>query len=126
MTQCAEDGCENAAAVELLDCHKDEAIGQHIDDLFPEVGSLVDDGEKRLQAEFSLERSGARRYYDVRVTPLHRARGVVTGHLVSLRDVTEKRQQRPASRLVSGREVDLSEPVILPPRTTMVLNLGAN
>jgi PAS domain S-box-containing protein len=84
----------NAAAVELLDCHKDEAIGQHIDDLFPEVGSLVDDGEKRLQAELSLERSGARRYYDVRVTPLHRARGVVTGHLVSLRDVTEKRQQR--------------------------------
>jgi len=85
----------NDAAVELLDCHEDAAIGRHIEELFPEIATLVDDGvEKRLQTELSLERNGARRYYDVRMTPLHRAHGVITGHLVSLRDVTEKRQQR--------------------------------
>jgi PAS domain S-box-containing protein len=85
----------NAAAVELLDCHEDEAIGRHVEELFPEIGTLVDEGgDKRLQSELSLERNGVRRYYDVRVTPLHRARGVIAGHLVSLRDVTQKRQRR--------------------------------
>ena len=85
----------NPAAADLLDCHEDEAIGRPIGDLFPEIASLIADAsDERVQSELSLEDSSGHRYYDVRVTPLHRARGVITGRLVSLRDVTEKRQQR--------------------------------
>ncbi|MFD1585665.1 histidine kinase N-terminal 7TM domain-containing protein [Halorientalis brevis] len=85
----------NPAAAELLDRPEDEAIGQPIDDVLPAVATLLDSAtEGRTQTELSLESGDGVRYYDVRVSPLNRARGMVAGRLVSLRDVTEQRQQR--------------------------------
>jgi PAS domain S-box-containing protein len=85
----------NPAAASLLDCHEDEAIGRSIEDMFPAIAAIVaDTDDGHAKSELSLEDDSGHRYYDVRVTPLHRAGGAVTGHLVSLRDVTEKRQQR--------------------------------
>jgi len=85
----------NDTALELIDGTENEAIGKPIEEVLPVVARLLDASEDdRMQAELSLESESGVRYYDVRVSPLHRARGMVAGRLVSLRDVTEKRQQR--------------------------------
>ncbi len=85
----------NPAAAELLDRSENEAIGQPIDEVLPEVAALLgSETDGRMQTELSLENGGGVRYYDVRISPLNRARGMVAGRLVSLRDVTEQRQQR--------------------------------
>jgi len=85
----------NPAAAELLDRSEAAAIGEHVETVFPEIAALLDEGaDTRVQTELSLETDDGVRYYNVRVSPLHRARGVVAGTLISLRDVTDKRQQR--------------------------------
>ncbi|WP_136717251.1 histidine kinase N-terminal 7TM domain-containing protein [Halorientalis salina] len=85
----------NPAAVDLLDCTEDEAIGRPIGELLPEIAEILDaEGSGRTQSELSVENGGGVRYYDVRINPLHRAGGMVAGQLISLRDVTEQRQQR--------------------------------
>ncbi|WP_299266071.1 histidine kinase N-terminal 7TM domain-containing protein [Halorientalis sp.] len=46
-----------------------------------------------IGTELALRRDGKLRHYDVQVTALRRAGGLLTGHLVSLRDVTDQRQR---------------------------------
>jgi PAS domain S-box-containing protein len=85
----------NPAAVELVDATKTEAIGSPISEVFPEIADiLLDDDQERMQVELPIETDSGRRYFDVRVSPMYRARGMVAGRLVSLRDVTQQRQQR--------------------------------
>jgi len=85
----------NPAAADLVDCQEDEAIGRPIDELLAPAAELLSgiDAEQ-AQAQLSIETDAGVRYFDVRVSTLERAPGAVAGRLVSLRDVTEKRQQR--------------------------------
>ncbi len=85
----------NPRAAELLDRSEAAAIGERIETVLPDLATLVDEGaDTHAQTEFSLETDEGVRYYNVRISPLYRARGVVAGTLISLRDVTDKRQQR--------------------------------
>ncbi|MEF8826436.1 MAG: histidine kinase N-terminal 7TM domain-containing protein [Halapricum sp.] len=80
----------NPAAESLLEVPAEDAIGRDLAAIEP---TLADAGASE---EVTLERGGVRRYYDVSVSELDRARGAVTGRIVSLRDVTERtrREQR--------------------------------
>ncbi|MFB6084789.1 MAG: histidine kinase N-terminal 7TM domain-containing protein [Halorientalis sp.] len=85
----------NPAAAELLDRSDTAAVGERIETVLPAVAELLDEtDDTSVQTELSLEGEDGVRYYNVRISPLHRARGAVAGTLISLRDVTDKRQQR--------------------------------
>lgn len=83
----------NAAAADLFDEDTAGLSGKSLQRRLPALAETLPETGERAQTETRLERDGAVRYYDVRVTPLYRAYGVVSGHLVSLRDVTDRRQR---------------------------------
>jgi len=83
----------NAAATVFFSADPAELTGRELASELPDLAATVPDEGERTQAETRLERDGAVRYYDVRITPLYRSYGVVSGHLVSLRDVTNRRQR---------------------------------
>ena len=83
----------NDAAAALFDRDRSGTQGSRLADELPALAATVPDPGESVQTETELQRDGAVNYYDVRVTPLYRAYGVVTGHLVSLRNVTDRRQR---------------------------------
>jgi len=83
----------NAAATTFFDAAPADLSGRDLASELPALAAHVPDAGERAQTESRLERAGAVRYYDVRITPLYRSYGVVSGHLVSLRDVTRRRQR---------------------------------
>ncbi|WP_146417556.1 histidine kinase N-terminal 7TM domain-containing protein [Haloarcula hispanica] len=83
----------NAAATALFDGDQDALLGRSLPQVLPALAEAVPGPGERTQTETTLEHEGSVRYYDVRVIPLYRAYGVVSGHLISLRDITERRQR---------------------------------
>ena len=83
----------NGAAMPLFDDDAETLSGRLLSAELPDIAAAVPAEGERTQTETRLEQAGAVRYYDVRITPLYRAYGVVSGHLVSLRDVTRRRQR---------------------------------
>ncbi|WP_324663986.1 histidine kinase N-terminal 7TM domain-containing protein [Haloarcula sediminis] len=83
----------NAAATVFFSEAPAALSGRELAAELPELAETVPEEGERAQTETRLEHSGAVRYYDVRITPLYRSYGVVSGHLVSLRDVTDRRQR---------------------------------
>lgn len=85
----------NPAAAELFDRTEAAVIGAQLETVLPALADLLKEcAETSVQTELALESDGGVRYYNVRISPLNRAHGVVAGVLISLRDVTSKRQQR--------------------------------
>ncbi|KAA9398793.1 PAS domain S-box protein [Haloarcula sp. CBA1130] len=83
----------NAAATALFDGDQNALLGCSLPRVRPALAETVPGPGERTQTETALEHDGGVRYYDVRVIPLYRAYGVVSGHLISLRDITERRQR---------------------------------
>jgi len=83
----------NEAATALFDGDQDTLLGRSLPRVLPALAETVPGPGERTQTETALEHGGGVRYYDVRVIPLYRAYGVVSGHLISLRDITERRQR---------------------------------
>jgi signal transduction histidine kinase len=81
----------NPSARALLD--QSTVVGRPLERIEPDLGAVV---EAPGREEITLDCGGQLRYYDVRVSEFHRAYGVVSGYIVSLRDVTERtrREQR--------------------------------
>jgi len=83
----------NEAAAALFDGAQGSLLGRSLERELPQLAEAVPGPGERTQTETTLEHDGGVRYYDVRVTPLYRAYGVVSGHLISLRDITDRRQR---------------------------------
>ncbi|AUG46624.1 PAS domain-containing sensor histidine kinase [Haloarcula taiwanensis] len=83
----------NAAATALLDGDQTAVLGRSLSQTSPTLAETVPGPGEQTQTEMALDRGGSVRYYDVRVIPLYRAYGVVSGHLISLRDITDRRQR---------------------------------
>ena len=83
----------NDAAGSLFDGDPLALLGRRLDDEFPALGEALPDPGEGRQTELTVDRDGAVRHYDVRISPLYRAYGAVSGHLISLRDVTSRRQR---------------------------------
>jgi len=83
----------NEAATALFDGDQDTLLGRSLPRALPGLAETVPAPGERTQTETALEHDGGVRYYDVRVIPLYRAYGVVSGHLISLRDITDRRQR---------------------------------
>ena len=83
----------NAAAVTLFGAGQEAIAGRSLATELPALAEAVPGEGERAQTEMRLDRDGAIRYYDARIIPLYRTYGVVSGHLISLRDVTRRRQR---------------------------------
>ena len=83
----------NRSATTLFEDPDGEALGEPLAERLPELAAALPDEPRQDQFDLSLEHDGEVRHYDVRVSPLYRAYGIVSGLLVSLRDVTERRQR---------------------------------
>ncbi|WP_459193766.1 histidine kinase N-terminal 7TM domain-containing protein [Halosimplex sp. J119] len=81
----------NPAAVRLLDVDPDAVVGAPLERVAGELADVIDAPESG-QAELTLDGADGRRYYDVRVSPLYRSYGGLAGRVVSIRDVTGRRQ----------------------------------
>jgi len=81
----------NPAAERLLDIDVEPSLGRALDAVSPKLAGAVsgDTGETELR----LERDGRVRYYDVRISPLYRGRRILSGRVLSLREITERRQR---------------------------------
>ncbi len=86
----------NPAAESLLGGEIREVVGRPLDDAFPALADVIDgasNGGGTLQTELERREESAVQYYDVRVSPIQRGFGTLTGRLISLRDVTDQRQR---------------------------------
>jgi PAS domain S-box-containing protein len=83
----------NAAAGRIVSDDPGALSGRELSTELPDIAATVPATGERAQAEMGLELDGATRYFDIRITPLFRSYGVVSGHLISLRDVTTRRQR---------------------------------
>ena len=83
----------NEAATALFDADQSALLGRSLSRTLPALAETVPGPGERTRAETPLEHDGGVRHYDVRVIPLYRAYGVVSGHLISLRDITDRRQR---------------------------------
>ncbi|WP_082222606.1 histidine kinase N-terminal 7TM domain-containing protein [Halorubrum halophilum] len=104
----------NPAAERLLDREMTDVIGRPLAEAFPDLADAIDenangsetgdgdvdgseagdaDGTGAFRTEIERREESAVRYYDVRVSPLQRGFGTLTGRLISLRDVTDQRQR---------------------------------
>ncbi|SEO43889.1 PAS domain S-box-containing protein [Halorientalis persicus] len=89
----------NQRAARIVDDGDASLVGRPVAEACPELEAVIaeaadaDSGTQAVSTELALRRDGKLRYYDVQVTALRRAGGLLTGHLVSLRDVTDQRQR---------------------------------
>jgi len=86
----------NPAAESLLGRDIREVVGRPLDEAFPALADAIDEasnGDGTFQTELERREESAVRYYDVRVSPIQRGFGTLTGRLISLRDVTDQRQR---------------------------------
>jgi PAS domain S-box-containing protein len=70
-------------------------IGRPLEDVLPGLIELRDSPTDDVpdRAEITVPVNGEERAYEVRQTPLHRGYGTVTGQLITLTDVTERKQR---------------------------------
>lgn len=79
----------NPAGERLLGSPVEELLGQEIGTVVAPLADLSKIGGTQIE----LEREGKRRFYDVRVSTLSEEYGMVSGRVVSLRDVSDRRQR---------------------------------
>ena len=82
----------NEAGEQFLGGQSVDYGGKPLTEFSSDLAETVADADDR--AELALERHGKLRYYDVQLSDLYRGYGTVSGTVVSLRDVTERRQRR--------------------------------
>ena len=86
----------NPAAERIIGCPASEVIGQPVVHALPGWPGLIeryhDVTETQAGAEIVLGEGEAQRTYDLRVSSLYNWRGRLTGRLVVLRDITERKR----------------------------------
>jgi len=84
----------NPAAQRIVGYSMSEVIGQPLARVLSEQPELVERANIRMvdaSLEVVIERGGTRRHYESHISPLRDQRGGLTGRLVILHDVTERR-----------------------------------
>jgi PAS domain S-box-containing protein len=91
----------NPALQKALGVSAAQAIGQRSKDLFSAWPSLVERYEHKLEAqdEISFGEGEAQTWYELRMSPLVDSRDRLLGRVVTVRNITEKKQTEEALRL---------------------------
>lgn len=86
----------NERGENILDTTERDLIGEQLATVVPEFATVLEEDrpdDVETSTEVALRRNGTLRHYDVHITELRRGGGLLTGRLVSIRDVTERRQR---------------------------------
>ena len=112
----------NPAAQRIIGRAASEAIGQPAAQVLSGRPDLVERYRdvREAHAEIVLGEGEAQRYYDLSISPLHDRRGSLTGRLVVLRDIAERKRVEEGLRL---RAVQLQVAAEVARVATSVLNL---
>jgi PAS domain S-box-containing protein len=87
----------NPAARTMLNCTAPEAIGQPASKVLPDWPYQID-GHSSVAITRAQAEGPTQRYFEIRVSPLYERRDGSTGHLIILRDATERKQTETALR----------------------------
>ena len=84
----------NPAAQSIIGIPASEAVGQPAAQILSPWQDLVDrfQDKTETQAEIALDQDGVQRHYDLRTSPLTDWHGRLTGRLIVLRDITERKR----------------------------------
>lgn len=84
----------NPAAQRLAACTEQQAIGRPLASLLSGEDELVSylDGSPEAGAEVALGPAGDRTAYDLSVSPLHDGQNRLVGRVITLRDITQRKQ----------------------------------
>jgi PAS domain S-box-containing protein len=85
----------NHAAETMIGRNRAGATGEPIERVLPDWPAEID---TEVRQDLTLSSSGASRIYDVRITPIQAQGERLTGYVVLLRDVTERRRAEAALR----------------------------
>ncbi len=106
----------NPAAERMISRRSDEAVGEQAEGLVPSWKELFGGGAKgEARGEVSTGEGEARRFYDVRISPVRDGGGLRRGHLALLSDVTGRRRAEEALKEseLRLRTIVANVPVIL-------------
>jgi PAS domain S-box-containing protein len=84
----------NRAMEQILEISSSDVVGQTISAIGTFWNTLVTSLQQshKIQTEIPLQRHGMTFYYDLRISPLYNRRNKFSGHLVVLRDITERKR----------------------------------
>ena len=90
----------NPAAQAILDMPNDRILGQPAERILHRWGTLIEEFEDTLeiQTDIVIHNNGAPRYYDLRISPLFDRRSAVSGRLVIVHDITDRKLAEVALR----------------------------
>ena len=82
----------NPAAEAVAGEPRTACVGRQLADLLPALRALPESGDSDAasRAEVAVDVDGEERTFDVRISPLRRGYGTITGRLITLRDVTDR------------------------------------
>jgi len=85
----------NPAAASLFNCARANAVGQRLDQVTPDLAAATANfGPELSQTTVEIDAgTRASRYFDVQATPISAGHGVVTGRVLTLRDITDRRRR---------------------------------
>lgn len=89
----------NPAAQRIFGYSLPDVIGQPFAHILSQQPELVESASARIvetHVEIAIEKGGTRHYYESRISPLYGRRGHLTGRLVALSDITERKQAEEA------------------------------
>lgn len=86
----------NPAARDLVTAGDSLPLGRRIQEVLPEIADLFEAERGDVHVQRRIERPNPRhtRYFDIRITSLARGYGLLRGHIVIMRDVTDLERHR--------------------------------
>ncbi|WP_440990742.1 histidine kinase N-terminal 7TM domain-containing protein [Haloarchaeobius baliensis] len=93
----------NPAAADVFDISTPGGLGEPLAAVAPSLAGALGDGTRML----ALERDGETRHYDLQTSELDRGYGTVTGRVVTLRDVTGRKQTEERYQTLLDRSLDI-------------------
>jgi PAS domain S-box-containing protein len=87
----------NPAVCRLIDCNEDEAIGQRAAAVLARWPDLLERYQDATSAQAEIVVDGpSPQWLDLRISPLYDRRGTLTGRVIVLHDVTERKEAQQA------------------------------
>jgi sigma-B regulation protein RsbU (phosphoserine phosphatase) len=106
----------NPAASAIIGRPASQVVGKIAADVLSNWSDLVERFRHTMQgeAEIELQVNGAKRHFDMRISPLRDSRGRLTGRVVLLYDITERKTAEAALRHSERRTLEILEQIVDP------------